>query len=142
MAIDQHLAAVHFRIQMAGEAAEHTIDEANNGRPLAARGAIQRVIDNLNHVVAYLTVAGTYPQLLSYVVERISFYKAQANRLRIVNLKEIKSVGEDIYNAQGLLLGADPYLGIFSEQYRISPAGTAAPLQGTPALQADKTISG
>jgi hypothetical protein len=142
MALSNHLSAVHFRVQMAGEAAEHTISEAMAGRPLAARGAIQRVIDNLNHAAAYLKSAGTYPQLQSYVDELIVFYRNLANKLRVVNLRDIKSVGQEIYNAQGALLAADPFAGLFSEQYRMSQAAEAAPLQGTPALQAEKTVSG
>ena len=122
---------------MAGEAAEHTVTFALAGRVLAARGEMQKIVDNLNHAITYLTTAGTFPQLLAYVEDLKKFYTDQAGKMRIVNMRDAKAIGADIYNAQGSLLAADPFVGIFSEQYRASTAGHFSPLQGTPALHSE-----
>lgn len=136
--MDTHLAAVHFRIIMAGTAAEHAVSALMSRRVLIGRQKLAEVLENLKHAHDYLKGAGTFPDLLSYVDGLIAFYNALYQKARIVNVMEAPKMAAAVYANQGNLAAADPYLGIFSEQYRASMAQQAAPLQGTPQTQYTK----
>ena len=133
--VNTHLAAVHFRIIMAGIAAEHAVSALMSRRVLIGKQKLAEVLENLKHAHDYLQGAGTFPDLLSYVDGLISFYTTLFQKTRVVNVMEAPKLASAVYANQGNLAAADPYLGIFSEQYRASAAQQAAPLQGTPQTQ-------
>lgn len=111
MAINTHLAAVHFRIEMGGQAAEHAISALNNHRLMLGRARLAEVITNLQHAISYLKTAGTFPAELQAVESLKEFYVKQLGQLSIINVRDTPKVAAAIYANQGNLLQADPFYG-------------------------------
>lgn len=118
--ISPHIAAVHFRVLMAGMAAEQSVEMFAINRPDAGAGYLTQVVSNLQHVVAYLELAGDHQQLLAYVKNLISYYEQQIVMVdgrgpriitRFVDPGIAKQVGNNVYMHQGYLLQADPLHG-------------------------------
>ena len=115
--ISPHLAAVHFRIIMAGQAAETSIAMYLSNHPMSGAGFLQTVIDDLKHCITYLTAAGDHPGLLMYISNLIEFYTGIVSQsvpggpiLRFSDPTASPRIGNEIYMHQGKLLGADPFL--------------------------------
>ena len=111
MVLNTHISAVHFRIEMAGQAAEHAISALMNHRIIIGRNKLAEVIDNLQHAISYLKGAGTFPAQLQQVEALKAFYVQQIGLLRVINVRDSPKVATVLYGNQGSLLSADPFYG-------------------------------
>jgi len=118
LTLNPHLSAVHFRINMAGQAAEHAVEMFAINRPDAGAGYLKEIISDLQHCVVYLETSGQYSELLAQIKSLISFYTTQITKIngnglrlltRFTDPKVSVQVGNAIYLHQGYLLAADPY---------------------------------
>ncbi len=107
-AVDTHLAAVHFRVEMAGIAAEEAIEALKTRRIFMGRVRTMAVAGHLQHAVDYLRESGGYPSLLGYVEQLRVFYAAEASK--ILRPTEATKVAAALYANQGNLVAADPLL--------------------------------
>lgn len=124
MSLSQHLAAVHFRIIMAGESAEHAVSMFMGNHMDAGMGMVKEVIDNLSHAKAYLVTSGNHPRLLAYIESLITFYDGILQKGNASGAFPIirgfiektsdpslsSQIGSQVYNNQGNLLAADPFV--------------------------------
>jgi hypothetical protein len=101
---------------MAGQASETAISvlRYKTRRPLdamAGKGWIQLVITNLKDAQRYLEGAHDpqFNDFIRYLSNLISFYQEKLKQLNILNKEKI---AQDIYDHQGYLLAADPYIGM------------------------------
>ncbi|MBF6555557.1 MAG: hypothetical protein IVW52_05195 [Acidimicrobiales bacterium] len=108
MPVPDHLAAVHFRVQLAGQSIEHAISLLKSRRVFQGRMHVQQAVGDLQHAASYLKASGQYPALLSYTEALIAFYTGEA--ARVVRPANAPAVGDALYSAQGNLLQADPVL--------------------------------
>jgi hypothetical protein len=74
---DPVLASLHFRVEMAGAAAEQAIAFLSQREVLRGRMAVQSVVFNLTAAASRLRASGQYPDQLSYVEKLIQFYAAK-----------------------------------------------------------------
>ncbi len=107
-AVDTHLAAVHFRVEMAGIAAEEAIEALKTRRIFMGRVRTMAVAGHLQHAADYLRESGGYPSLLGYVEQLRAFYAAEATK--ILRPTEAPKVAAALYANQGNLVAADPLL--------------------------------
>jgi len=80
-AVDTHLDAVHYRIEMAGIAAAEAIEALKTRRIFVGRVRTMAVVGHLQHAAHYLRESGGYPRLLGYVEQLKAFYAAEATKI-------------------------------------------------------------
>jgi hypothetical protein len=107
VAADNHLAAIHFRVQSAGTSVESAIDSLRNRRVFQGRISVMRAVSDLQHAAAYARESGRYPALLAYLEKLAAFYNAEA--AKVLRPATAPALANELYGAQGLLLAGDPY---------------------------------
>ena len=110
MAPDPRLAGIHFRVQMAGEAAEQAITALRSMRIFQARQLLQSVASHLETAAGYATGLSVNPQLAAYLSIQAKFYHAEAAKIRLPS--SAPPIAAEVLANQGTLLAADPASGI------------------------------
>ncbi len=108
MAVDNHLAAVHFRIEMAGQSLEQAIAFLQSRRVFQGLMRLRAAIGDLQHAATYLKDSGKYPELEKYVGALVIFYQGESGK--VMRPGSAPKVGDELYAAQGQLAAADPLL--------------------------------
>ncbi|MGI0068252.1 MAG: hypothetical protein ACREB9_07585 [Thermoplasmata archaeon] len=108
MPVDTHLAAVHYRVQQAGQALEYAITFLNGRRMFQGIVQIRQAVSHLQHAQSYLLESGQYPDLLAYVGTLVAFYNGEIGK--VVRPTNAPAVGAGLYGNQANLLAADPVL--------------------------------
>ncbi len=112
-ASNSDLAAVFFRVLLAGEAAEYAVQFLKDSprRVLVGRQQLQMVVEHLIHARDYLQTSGVDPPRLEYVKSLIAFYQGLLGKLTALTaVRNAGAVAKAIYEAQGNLLGAAPFV--------------------------------
>lgn len=108
MTVDTHLAAVHYRVALAGQSLEFAIAFLNGRRVFRGLEHINAAVSHLQHAVSYLKSSGQYPALLTYVGQLVQFYRGEA--AKVMRPANAPAVAAEIYANQGNLLAGDPVL--------------------------------
>lgn len=108
MPTDACLAAVHFRVQMAGQALEFAAAFLQGRRVFQGLTQIRQAAAHLQHASAHLKSSGQYPDLARFVDGLVAFYNAEIPKL--VRPMSAPAVATEVFNNQANLLLADPVL--------------------------------
>ena len=106
MPVDPALAALYFRVQMAGASAEQAISFLNQREVLRGRMAVQSVVLHLTAARNRLKDSGQNPERLAYVEQLIVYYSAAMNT--ILRPAAAPGVAKSLADNQGNLYSASP----------------------------------
>lgn len=108
MPTDPVLAAVHYRVDLAGQALEAAVTTLRSTRMFRGVVEIRQAVAHLTAAHQALQASGKYPTLSVYFATLIAFYQGEVQRLfRPANAGP---VADEIAANQGNLLQADPVL--------------------------------
>ena len=107
MPADAVLAAIHYRVELAGAALEQAASMLEIRRVLNGIVHVRQAVMHLQAAARVAEAAGSYPGLQKYLLECAAFYQSAQ---RVVRPADAPALAARVRGNAGYLLEADPVL--------------------------------